>query len=128
MANLSNHAENAILNHTTGKAAWTMPTTLYLALFSADPTDAVGAGELSGGGYARIALTFATAASGTTSNDTQEDFAAAATDWTQATHWVLFDALTGGNGIWHGAWGTPVTVLTGQQFRVRVGDIVLSMD
>jgi hypothetical protein len=34
---ISNYAENKILEHTTGEAAWTMPTNVYVKLHTGDP-------------------------------------------------------------------------------------------
>lgn len=127
--NFTQYAATKIAEHSTGTAPWTLPSGLYLGLFSTNPTDAVSGNELSGNGYARKEITFGSASGGVIANDTQEDFAAATgSNWATATHWVLFDAATGGNGIWYGALETPQTIEVGQQFRVRVGDIVLTVE
>jgi hypothetical protein len=34
---ISNYAELKILEHTTGRAAWTIPTNVYVQLHTADP-------------------------------------------------------------------------------------------
>jgi hypothetical protein len=39
MASFSNYAEKKVLNHALGKGAWTMPTTIALALCTVVPTD-----------------------------------------------------------------------------------------
>ena len=37
MANMTNFLEKKLLDHTLGKASWTMPTTVYMGLFTSDP-------------------------------------------------------------------------------------------
>jgi hypothetical protein len=37
---ISNYAELKILEHTTGKTSWTMPTTVYVKLHLGDPGEA----------------------------------------------------------------------------------------
>jgi len=70
MAALSDYAEKLLLDWamTTGSA--TRPTAWYVALYTAAPSDSGGGTEVSTGGYARQAVTFAAATSpgGTTSN------------------------------------------------------------
>lgn len=63
MARLPAAGENA-----AGNAVLVAGTTYYLSLHSADP-GTTGASELSGGGYARQAIVFATWASGSSSNN-----------------------------------------------------------
>jgi len=56
MAGKSDYLENTILDLVYGGVAYTPPAILYVALFSVAPTDAGGGTELSGGGYARVAV------------------------------------------------------------------------
>lgn len=44
MSNLSNYAEGKIYDHMTGRVSWTMPTTVYLALFTAVTDAEAGTG------------------------------------------------------------------------------------
>ena len=43
----SNYLENKLLDHALGTTAFTQPTNQYLALHTADPTDAASGAELS---------------------------------------------------------------------------------
>ena len=54
---LSNDWETHLLQYTFNSNSLTRPTTLYLALHTADPTDA-GGNEITGNGYARQTITF----------------------------------------------------------------------
>lgn len=61
MSGLSNQSEQDLLNHMfrPGAGAYTPPTTNYVSLHTADPGD-TGANEVTGGSYARFAMTPAT--------------------------------------------------------------------
>ena len=108
---LSDYAENKVLDHITGKTAFTMPT-IYVGLKTADPTDDNSGGTeptAGTGGYARVTTdgdSWDTAASGATANAKKLTFATSTTAWstgaTELTHFILMDALTGGNMIGNG--------------------------
>lgn len=59
MSTFSTYLEAAVLNHVFRNTPLPSPETVYLALFTAAPTDAGGGTEVTGGGYARAAVTFA---------------------------------------------------------------------
>ena len=40
MAEMSNYLENALINATLRNTSYTTPTTVYVALYTSDPTDA----------------------------------------------------------------------------------------
>ena len=105
----------------------------YLALFTADPTDTGSVtNELSGNGYARIALsTKFPAASGTTgvlANDAVIESATATADWTAVTHMGIMEsgtATTDDMRIWI-ALATPITVTNGNKFSIAIGDLSIT--
>lgn len=98
MAEMSDYLESALINHVLRNVPFTSPTTVYVSLHSASPTD-VGGSELSGNGYARQSAAFDApgATDGLTQNTAQVKFTAAGGDWSEATHLGIYDALTGGN-------------------------------
>ena len=59
MAALSNYLENALINATLRNTSYTSPSTVYVGLFTTDPTDAGSGTEVSGGSYARESTTIA---------------------------------------------------------------------
>lgn len=112
----------ALLNNTALQI-----TQAYLSLHSASPGQ-TGANELSGNGYARLAASFGAAAAKAISNDTELLFAEATTsDWTAASHWGLWSALTDGTYLVGGALTASRTIGVGKQFRVAIGDIDISI-
>lgn len=108
----------AILNagRGTAYAVWTP----YFCAFTANPTDAGSfTNELSGGSYARQAVTLAAPATKGTSNTVQIAFSATA--GTVITYIGLADAVTAGTLRRYVALGTSVTVGTSGQVTVAVG-------
>lgn len=134
MSAASDYLENEILDHIMGIGAYTMPT-VYLALCTADPTDAGTGASMNehpdSDGYARVAIAadFSTpAASGSVSNDGVIEFATATGDWTEVTHWALLDSGThgAGNMLLHGSLTTSKTIESGETARVPIGDLTIT--
>ena len=129
MAALSDHAEKLLLDWlmTTGSA--TRPTSWYVGLFTAAPSDSGGGTEVSGNGYAREAVTFAAASSpgGTTSNTGNVSFTASGGNWGTITHIGIFNASSSGNLLWHGAMTASKIVNDGDTLQFSIGNIDLTI-
>jgi hypothetical protein len=120
---ISNYAELKILEHTTGKTAWTMPTTVYVALHTGDPGEAATSSAASN--TTRKAVSWATAASGAiASSATLEWTSVSATE--TYSHWSLWDASTAGNALWSGALSASASVVSGDTFQIT--SLTLSLD
>ena len=124
MGSLSNFGENALLNHLLN-TAYTAPTTVYLTLNTADPTDAGTGASMSetanASGYARQAITFGVPSARRTTQSADISFPVATGNYGAAiTHWAIVDALTYGTGnmLAHGAFASSFTPLTGNQPKV----------
>lgn len=128
MTALANWAENAALDWLLGGATPTRPTTRYLALHTADPTEAGSTGELVGNGYARQAITFGAASSGSAANTSTHTFTASGGNWGSVTHCSIWDASTGGNCIYKGALTTARTINNGESATVAASAITASLD
>jgi hypothetical protein len=133
MAGLSTYMENAIIDHLFRNQAFSPPTTLYFALFTAAPTDAGAGTEVSGGSYARVAKTastngFTAASGGTATNSEDIDFGTASADWGTVTHFAVFDALTSGNLLGWGVLGTAKTINSGDGGKFLAGSLTLDPD
>ena len=111
----SNYLEDALLNHVLRNVSFTSPTTVYLALFTVAPTDAGGGTEVTGGSYARQAMTFGAPASGVVSNSGSVTFPLAAAPWGTVVAIGIFDALTLGNLLYYGNMTTSKTIGTNDQ-------------
>lgn len=139
MSAASDYLENELLDHilqgTSG--AWTAPTNIYIALFTAstgleanNPT-----AEVTGGAYARKDVTggFSAAASGATSNTAEEAFTQATASWGTVSHAAIVDHAS------NTSWGTNVNVLiwaaldtakqvqSGDTFKFALGDFDITL-
>ena len=123
MSAMSDYLENEILDHILGTGAYTMPTTVYVGLSTGSFNDDNSGTELSGSGYARQAIAFNAASSGTADNSGAVDFPAATGSWGTVSHFGLFDARTGGNLLIHGALTASKAVDTGDILRIAAGDM-----
>mgnify|MGYP000656172872 FL=1 len=56
MSAMSNYLENKLVDHIFRGVSFTAPAALHVALFTAAPSDSGGGTEVSGGSYARAAL------------------------------------------------------------------------
>jgi hypothetical protein len=127
MGALTDTAENLLLTWVCNAGTATRPTTLYLALETGSgATDSSPGTEVTGGSYARKAITFGTAASGSISNSADVVFTGmpAAT----VTAGAVYDAATGGNRLWYGNLTASKTLNAGDTFTVSAGSLTLSLD
>jgi hypothetical protein len=123
MAQLSDYAENALLDWLMGGATPSRPSTRYLALFTSATDDASGGTEMSGGGYARQTITCGAASGGTCSNTNSLTFTISGVDPAAFTHAAVFDALTNGNRLWHGALTASKDLGDGDSIVFAVGEL-----
>ncbi|GIQ63723.1 hypothetical protein PACILC2_22910 [Paenibacillus cisolokensis] len=125
--NMSEYLCKAVLNEVLRNTNYTPPSTVYLALYTSNPTAADTGTEVSGGGYARQAVTFAapTVVNGkqTVRNNAEVVFPVATADWGLITHAGIRDAATGGNLLYFAELANPRTILNGDRFRALVNTI-----
>jgi hypothetical protein len=123
MSAMSDYLENEILDHILGTGAYTMPSTVYVGLATASFNDDNSGTELTGNNYARESAAFTAAASGTTSNSAAIEFNAATGSWGTVSHFGIFDALSGGNLLIHGAFTTAKLIANGDILKIPTGDL-----
>jgi hypothetical protein len=127
MAEMSNYLENALINGTLRATSYTAPTTIYLALYTTDPTDADTGTEVSGTSYARQTITMGAPSNGVSTNSAAIEFSAAGGSWGTVTHIGIRDALTAGNLLYHTPLDASKTIATGDIFRVSVGNLSVTL-
>lgn len=129
MAAKSNYLENKIIDWLFRGQTFTPPATLYVALFTVAPSDTGGGTEVTGGAYARVAVTSSLAnwagtqsagstvassgTGGTTSNNAAITFPAPTANWGSIVAFGIFDAATAGNLLIYGTLNTAKTVNNG---------------
>jgi hypothetical protein len=130
---MSNFLETELLDHVLNNDAYTSPTIVYIALYTAAPSDAGGGTEVSGGAYGRVALDSSTTnkwtnAGGTADNISAITFTQATASWGTVTHMGIFDASTAGNLLLWGTLTTSRTVNNGDTFEFAAGDLDVTFD
>ena len=120
---ISNYAELKILDHTTGTAAWTMPTNVYIKLHLGDPgEDATSNAAVED---TRKVSAWDAAASGAIATSATIEWTNVSTTETY-THWSLWDASTAGNALWTGELSASAAVTAGDTFQIT--SLTLSLD
>lgn len=132
-SSFSDYIENKLLDLLFSNAAYSIPGTLYMALFTAAPSDSGGGTEVSGGSYARVAVTnnntnFPAASGGSKSNGTTITFPTATAAWGTVVAMGIFDASSSGNLLAWATLTTAKTVASGDTPSFAAGALVITLD
>ena len=106
-----------------------LPTTYYVGLSTTAPNAAGGnvSEPASSAGYKREALTNLSApVNGVVSNASNISFEESTASWGTVTHFVIYDASTGGNLLMYGALTAPRTVEAATVMVIRQNYLKLS--
>lgn len=124
---MSNYLENALINGTIRGTSYTAPTTVYVGLYTSDPTDANSGTEVSGGSYARQSATFAAPSNGASASNADITFPQATGTW-GTVGWIgILDASTSGNLLYHTALDAAKTIETGDIFKIASGNLTVTL-
>jgi hypothetical protein len=127
MAEMSNFLENALINGTLRATSYTAPTTVYVGLYTSDPTDANTGTEVSGGSYARTSVTFGAPSDGVSLNSAAVEFPQATGSW-GTVGWIgLLDASTSGNLLYHTPLDISKTIASGDIFKIAIGSLSVTL-
>jgi len=140
MSQFSNYTEANIVETTLRGAAFPVPASVYVAMFTADPTDAnVTANEVQVSNwpaYARqdaangglIATGWTAPSNGVSTNAKVITFPINnGTGNVTATHLGLYDAASGGNLIYHAPLVSPKTLLPGDVISFSIGSLTVTV-
>jgi hypothetical protein len=121
----SDFLELELLDHVLGNAAYTAPANVFLALFTAAPSDSGGGTEVTGGSYARKSVTnnstnFPAASGGSKNLAVSQSFVTPTAPWGTVVAFGLFDASTSGNLLYWGWLGSDA----GKIFTATVADLL----
>jgi hypothetical protein len=132
MAEFSDYYEDKIIDHMLRGQAFSVPTTVYVALFTAVTGLEANtpSAEVSGNAYARQAVTLSAGSGGLSSNTGDLTFPTATpASWGTVTHCAIVDHVS------NVTWGTNVNVLmwsqldtsklvdAGDTFKINTGDL-----
>lgn len=126
MSMMSDYLENALVNTVLRGQNYT-PTSVYVGLFTTDPTDANTGNEVVGASYQRQLVTFEAPLDGETSNSADVLFAIATEAWGTITHIGLFNAATGGNLLFHAPLEFEKTINISSQFKIPKNYLIVRL-
>ena len=126
MAAMSNYLELKMLDHFLGTASTSAPASVFLSLWTSDPSDAGSGTELSGDAYARQDINFAAASGGAASSNATVTFPTATGSWGTITHIGIHDAVSSGNLLYHSALSASKAIASGDVFQVASGAITIT--
>lgn len=125
--NKTDYLEKKLLDHALGTATFTKPTSVYIALHTANPTEAGTGTEVTGGSYARKVMTFSAAATVTsvTSASNASDIVWTNLPSTTVTHVAIWDAATAGNMLYYAPLSASKVIATGDGYTISTGQLVV---
>ena len=128
---LSDFLVDKILNQMLSGVAYTWPTILYLELYTVTPTSAGGGTPVTGGSYARKAVTanatnFPTTSTQISTLNVLQDFVTATAAWGDVVAVGLFDDPTAGNFL---AWDdfASTTIADTNTARIAVAGLTVAL-
>jgi len=129
----SDYLENELLDHVLGGTDYSRPATVWVALYTVDPSDSGGGTEGTGGSYARAEVTnndtnWPAASGGAKANGTAITFAEATASWGTVTAFGIFDAVTAGNLLYWAELTADKTIDSGDTATFAIGDLDVTED
>ncbi len=127
MTDFSNYSEAEIMKYLfTAESMGTRPTTWYVALHTADPTEDGSVAEVTDAGYARESVAF-TRTLGEVDNDAAVTFGVAVVAYT-VTHVSVWDAVTAGNCLAKGALNLAKLIAIGESADFAAAELIINVD
>ena len=135
MAQATDYMEEAVLSGLLGGTSITLSSGKpYIALLTTAPTDSSSGTECTGGGYARVQIgdtnqgDFNVSSTGEATNTGEFRWSDATSDWGDISHVAIMDSATGGNMLVFGALTAPVSIVTGDIFKIPPSGFTVQMD
>lgn len=127
----STFSANTWLDEVLGGSDYTPASTVYVALYTVTPGANGGGTEVSGGSYARVAVTnnstnWPAASGGVKANGAAITFPTASASWGTVTGFALMDAASGGNELYFGDLTLSKVVSSGDTASFAIGALSIT--
>lgn len=133
MTAFSDYSENTLINATLRGATYTGGS-VFIALFTTDPTDAGTGLEVADSAYRRqqahttvVQDGFTVPANGVTTNARTLVFPAIIDARITITHWAIFDSLTAGNMLYQAPLLNPKTLDPSDVLSFPIGSLSITL-
>jgi hypothetical protein len=128
MAEFSDYLENKVLDHVLRNTSYSSPTTVYVGLYTSNPTDTNSGTEVTGGSYARQSLSVTAASGGIVTSSADVTFPQCTALWGSVGFIGILDAVTSGNLLMHTALTTAKTIDVGDILKITTGNLTVTLD
>jgi len=124
----TNYLADRLVKATVGDVSYTAPTAVYLGLYTADPTKAgFSSNEVDAASYNRQVVKFSAPKDGVATNDSQIDWSTATSNWGNVGYVSIMDAPSGGFMLYFTALDNAKEILSGDQFKIDVNKLQLTL-
>jgi hypothetical protein len=129
MSELSNYAEDKIVNHVFRGVSFATPgVNVWVGLNTVSPGEAGAGAEVSGGSYGRVQVSAWNApASRQIVNTNLISFPVPTLDWGSVGFFSVWDANAAGNLLMYGALGQTMNILSGGTVQFQAGQLALRL-
>jgi hypothetical protein len=130
-SSLSNTTLSNVLDYLYGNTSPPSRGTLYFALFTAAPSASGGGTEVTGGSYARVAVTnnttnFPPTSGNIKSNGTAIIWPTSTAAWGTLVAWAVYDASSAGNLLDWGLLNTSQIMNSGDGYQLAIGQFTVT--
>ena len=123
----SNYLADKLIDATVRNIPYDTPADVFIALYTTDPTKEDVGNEIREASYNRQEIVMSVPVEGQSENSAQIDFAEATSNWGMVTHIGIRDQAYDGNLLYFTALDNPKHILTGDQFKVNVDKLKLTL-
>ena len=123
----SNYLAYKLIDATVRNIPYDTPEDVFIALYTTDPTKEDVGSEVSEASYNRQKVVMSAPVEGVSQNSAQIDFAEATSNWGWITHIGIRDQAYDGNLLYFTAIGDSKNILTGDQFKVLIDKLKLTL-
>jgi hypothetical protein len=124
----TNYLADRLIKATVGTVPWTTPDTVYLALYTEDPTkEGLSSSEVNQASYSRKEVTFTNPVDGVATNANKIEWGTATSDWGNVSYIGVLDSASSGFMLYFTALDNPKEILSGDQFIINVNQLQLTL-
>ena len=123
----STYLADKLIDATVRNTPYDTPEKVWVALYTTDPTKADVGSEVREPSYNRQEIVMSVPVDGQSENISQIDFAEATSNWGLVSYIGIRDEASDGNLLYFTALDNPKDILTGDQFRINVDKLKLTL-
>ena len=123
----SNYLANKIISATVRNTPYNTPESVWIALYTTDPTKDDKGAEVREPSYNRQELSMSVPVNGESENIAQVDFSQATSNWGKIAYIGIKDQAFDGNLLYFTELDNAKDILTGDQFRIDADRLTLKL-